>query len=76
MEIKTKYSLGDKVWLMWYNRAIQREISRIYVFINNQEKCETYGLMLEDDEDDVHISEIEHEPEDLFPTKQELLNSL
>ena len=76
MEIKTKYNLGDKVWLMWANRAIQREISRIYVCINYKEKYETYGLMLEDDEDDVDISEIEHEPEDLFPTKQELLDSL
>lgn len=76
MEIQTKFSLGDKVWLMWSNSAIQREVSRIYVFINDEEQYESYGLKFTDDEEFVNVCDVNHEAEDLFRTKQELLDSL
>jgi hypothetical protein len=76
MTIETKYSIGDEVWLMWYNKPIQtriieirtttKEVSKFYIKTFKETIIEYiigegYTLMSENK---------------LFSTKEELIKSL
>ncbi|MEE1303843.1 MAG: hypothetical protein U0K68_01630 [Agathobacter sp.] len=76
MTIKTKYNIGDKVWLMWYNKPIQARIMKIKTntievskFCIRTFKETTIEYIIE--MDSAVMSE-----DRLFPTKEELLKSL
>jgi hypothetical protein len=66
MTIETKYNVGDKVWSMKDNKPQTNTIDRIRAYAS----------------DDVYIeyevigSSKEHAEHELFPSKQDLLNSL
>lgn len=72
MEIKTKFNLGQKVYLLWNNKVIRPQIEGISVRVNalgNGEKdiSITYELVGLDKRFDEEV---------LFATKEELLQSL
>ena len=75
MTIETKFSIGDMVWFMWCNKAIQREIASVDVRVDGEEQYETYEIVgLEDDDDALY--DCSFELDDIYQTKQELLDSL
>lgn len=75
MKIETKYDIGQEVWFMWGNKAIQREIASVDVRVDSEEQYETYEIVgLEDDDDALY--DWTFEIDDIFPTKEELLKSL
>lgn len=65
MEIKTKYNIGDKVWLMHNNKCVLKRIENISIDVSNM-----YIQYLFDG-NDIWLSE-----KYLFPNKEELLKSL
>ena len=72
MEIKTKFNLGQKVYLLWNNKVICPQIDGILIRINalgNNEKdiSITYEFVELDKRFDEEV---------LFATKEELLQSL
>ena len=72
MEIKTKFNLGQKVYLLWNNKVVCPHIESISVRVNalgNGEKdiSITYELVELDKRFDEEV---------LFATKEELLQSL
>lgn len=76
MTIKTKFDIGNYVWLMWHNKPIQTRIMEIKTktkevskFCIKTFKETTIEYVIE--EDSALISE-----DNLFPTKEELLRSL
>lgn len=66
MEIETKYNIGDKVWLICGNKAVEEIITRIDVAINDHKEI-TYQLNYES---------IDFDECRLFDSKEELLKSL
>lgn len=75
MKIETKYDIGQEAWFMWDNKATQRKVESIYVYINEGEQHEKYDIVGLKGDDNV-LYDCEFELEDLFPTKEELLKSL
>lgn len=75
MKIETKFNIGDKVWLMWGNKAIQREIRSLYIQIDSEEQYEAYNLSVQEEDDNV-LNDCLFELDEIFRTKQELLDSL
>ena len=72
MEIKTKFNLGQKVYLLWNNKVVCPQIDGIFVSVNalgNGEK--DISIIYELVELDKRYDE-----EVLFATKEELLQSL
>lgn len=72
MEIKTKFNLGQKVYLLWNNKVVCPQIEGISVRVNalgNGEKdiSITYELVELDKRFDEEV---------IFATKEELLQSL
>lgn len=69
MTIKTKFNIGDEVWI-YIDEVIKAEITAITVY----EDCLIYQILTIDRcEGNFHTALKEHE---LFRTKQELLDSL
>ena len=72
MEIKTKFNLGQKVYLLWNNKVICPQIDGILIRINALENGEKdISIIYELVELDKRFDE-----EVLFATKEELLQSL
>ena len=68
METKTKYNIGDKVWLIRDNRAQRSDITRVVISAESPDKYEvSYGL---------HYGDTEYPEDQLFRSKEELLKSL
>lgn len=75
MKIETKYDIGQEVWFMWNNKATQRKIVGVCVSKDNEQQSEEYDIVgLEDD--DMTLYDVTFKPEDIFPTKEELIASL
>ena len=74
MKIESKFDLGQEVWLMWDNKAIQRKIVSVEVEVRQDDgQYEFYCIAaLEKDEG----FDIPFELKELFETKEELLKSL
>ena len=71
MEIKTKYNIYDKVFLMRANKVVCTGITTIHIFVNNSGTVfNSYGLEWQD------IPEKPIPENLLFPSKEELLASL
>lgn len=75
MKIETKYDIGQEVWLMWENKAINRKVTNIYISKDANEQYEAYQLECVEEGDDKYVG-IDFELDELFPTKEELLKSL
>ena len=67
MEIETKYNIGDKVWLISGNKAVEKMITQFDVIINGPRPKITYQLNYESTDVDEYR---------LFKSKEELLKSL
>lgn len=79
MTIKTKYNIGDEVWFMYDNTVKSDEIHSIRcdIWLNGDvsERYKTHRQTLDKNNND-YIKDISFGIEQIFPTKQELLNSL
>ena len=64
MEIKTKFALGDKVWIVNDSKAVQAEIHSIFICSQYTD----YNLKLSDGSMKLSINESE-----CFGTKEELM---
>ncbi len=66
-KVKTKYDIGDKVWLIYENKAAERVITQVQIIVNAQKTKVTYQLNHEiTDYDECK----------LYTSKGELLKSL
>ena len=71
MEIKTKYNIYDKVFLMRANKVVCTTVCSIHVFVSgSREVCVSYGLEC------LQIPEKPILEYLLYPSKEELLASL
>lgn len=72
MEIKTKFNLGQKVYLLWNNKVVCPQIEGIIVRVN------TLGYGEKDISITYELVELDKrfDEEVLFATKEELLQSL
>ena len=74
MEIKTKYNIGDKVWVALYNKDPMRgEIVEYHCYKDESRLEEYYKVLL-----DFHLYvDVKTYPANkIFPSKEELLKSL
>ena len=71
MEIKTKYNIGDEVWIMIYGECYQLIVVGIRTTTSKGYKSIDYFVSEDGDELSFTFGESE-----LFPTKEELLKSL
>lgn len=70
MEIKTKYNIGDKVFLLIRNKVERYPIVDIRIEVSGMRKNTSYRLQTK-------AGHTEYYSEDeVFPTKEELLKSL
>ena len=68
MKAMTKYSIGDRVWLISDNHAVRSDVTRVIISFDSPESCKVeYSL---------HYRDTEIPEEQLFSTKEELLKSL
>ena len=68
METKTKYNIGDMVWLIANNKAEKRLITRVIISAEERQRWDVkYSLQYGD---------TEYPENQLFRTKEELLKSL
>lgn len=64
MEIKTKYNIGDEVWIKFVGMPIK---SQVYEIIGGEKKLYRCAF---------YLSSSVYREDELFPTKEELLKSL
>lgn len=68
METKTKYDIGDMVWLISSNKAAKRQVTRVIISAEEPDRWEVkYSLQYGD---------TEYPENQLFKTEEELLKSL
>lgn len=68
METRTKYDIGDMVWLISRNKAVKLQITRLIISTEEPDCWEVkYSLQ---------YGETEYPENQLFKTKEELLLSL
>ncbi len=68
METNTKYDIGDMVWLITRNKAVKLQITRLIISAEEPDNWEVkYALQYGD---------TEYPENQLFKTKEELLESL
>ena len=74
MIIETKYNIGDKVWLMYENMAISAKVIEMNIHIENSPhrglRADCYCKIV------CPYFQYEKYEDNLYPTKEELLNSL
>ena len=70
MTIETKYNIGDEVWFMNDGEPTSERIVRIDVERYEQKQYVEYTVVLSD------VILTSFYEQELFPTKEELLNSL
>lgn len=74
MEVKTKFNLGDEVWMMESNKAVSGSIKELTINIRfNGKNTIKYAIKVLWKS---HIWDTTRYEEELFPTKEELLKSL
>ena len=90
MEINTKYNIGDEVWMMCRNKVISAKVASISIFILEDRSTVAEGNTLTDSDIKIikkngvliryvllqgsrRLLAVEQR---LYPTKEELLNSL
>lgn len=69
MLIRTKYNIGDEVWMHLGNECIRGKIIELRIYVSKKRTLEIYDVFA-DDESVSMLGEL------LFPTKEELLKSL
>lgn len=67
MEVKTKYNLRDKVWVIFENKATEKFVTQIDVFVGEPRVKITYEL---------NYTSGDVDESKLFTSKAELLKSL
>ena len=71
MQIKTKYNIGDKVWVIVNNKPTELLINSIEIFIHDMGQYRIgYSIWYVDKKNEGF------EETQVFPTKEELLKSL
>ena len=78
MEIKTKYNIGDKFWLMSENKPKEFCVTDIWIHLYNV-PCDNYQTHLIHNisyEDNNNPKRIMIKEEEFVPTKKDLLASL
>ena len=77
MKIETKFEIGQKVWIMLDNRVQQKEIVGIITYIGKTKSTSHGSSSLYHFKNQSFSSEVFNRTEDeIFSTKQELLDSL
>ena len=72
MTIETKYNIGDEVWVEWFLRPTKMVVESIEFRKDEYNECIFYFVANPNDRQESYdANECE-----LFPTKEELLNSL
>ncbi len=72
MTIETKYNIGDEVWVEWFTTPTKMAVEALlFVKAKDYEKV-MYSVVNPNDRRESYDAE----EKDLFPTKEELLNSL
>ena len=67
MEVQTKFNINDTVWVVVDNKVTQRRITGIEISVEDPSLPKiTYAT----------ISDIKYPEQDVFKTKQELIDSL
>lgn len=78
MTFNTKYEIGQKVWVMFgvdiSAKPIEVKINQIQ--ITQRENKEVHVIYYVPDPKDIKVSDATYNEKYLFPTKQELLDSL
>lgn len=74
MEIKTKYNIGDKVWLMLNNEPIQAEIECLEINVTRGVEDPKTDIIIEYGL--VRYPDRRFDECDLLPSKEELKNDL
>lgn len=72
MTIETKFNIGDKVWFMNENKVCCDEISAIHLHLYEDKQLFNYSFGL----NDCIQKYIQVDEQELFRTKQELLDNL
>ena len=67
MEVQTKFNINDTVWVVVDNKVTQRRITGIEISVENPSKPEIIYAT---------IGDIKYPEQDVFKTKQELIDSL
>lgn len=67
MDITTKFSLGDRVWVIQGRRAVCKEVTRVSASATLTAQVVVYNV---GDNDEPYTEQ------EMFPTKEELLASL
>lgn len=70
MTIETKYNIGDEVWVMYNMKPTKITIKRISYY------CGSWGHLLKEHIMYLADNNCSFNEDILFPTKEELLNSL
>ena len=76
MIIETKYNVGDRLWYMENNKACSRVVAAIKFTCYGDIVVKDYGYYLEPESGDESIYWFEQHESHLYPSKEELLNSL
>lgn len=66
MKVETKYDLNDTVWYISNNKVNSQKVTGIYISVSGLEHIEYY----------LQFGDVKYPESILFPTKEELLNSL
>jgi hypothetical protein len=74
MKIETKFSVNDKVWLLHNNKIINSEILSISILVTHKGKIEEKYALKEIS--NVYTGITHPYFENIFTTKEELINSL
>lgn len=82
MDIKTKYNIGQEVWVMYNNKPTCLTIASLDIWLHQKQLGVIY-YMQPYEIDPLKMSNVEYIPynrafyeKDVFPTKEELLKSL
>ncbi len=67
MEVQTKFNINDTIWVVADNKVVQRNITGVEITVVDPSKPEiTYAT----------IGDVKYPEQDVFKTKQELIDSL
>lgn len=67
MEVQTKFNINDTVWVVSDNKVVQRKITGVEITVVDPSKPEIIYAT---------IGDIKYPEQDVFKTKQEIIDSL
>lgn len=76
MNIETKYNIGDTVWMMFQNNPTEYEIKGIKVFVQLNTFLGQETIIVYDTSSDAELGIRKTHEKLLFPSKEELIQSL